>query len=92
MDIAVLSDDFFAERLRPNVCKIVLALDPSDSQSVWFDFILQSPIIFPIPQKRIVVDTSYVFWVEDGIVFRAAEDDVTVRLIIDVNMVQDLSP
>ena len=88
----MLSDDFIAERLRPNVCKIVLALDASTSPSVWFDFILQPPIIFPIPQKRIVVDTSYVFWVEDGIVVRAAEDDVTVSLIIDVSMVQDLSP
>ena len=42
MDVArMLSDDFIAERLRPDVCKIVLALDTADSQPVRFDFILQ---------------------------------------------------
>ena len=37
----MLSNDFVADRLRPNVCKIVLALDSADSQPVRFDFMLQ---------------------------------------------------
>ena len=38
----MLSGDFIAERLRPDVCKIVLALDAADLQPVRFDFILQA--------------------------------------------------
>ena len=34
-------DDFIDERFRPDVCKIVLALDAADFQPVRFDFILQ---------------------------------------------------
>ena len=37
----MLSDDFVAERHRPDVCKIVLALDTADSQPVRFDCIMQ---------------------------------------------------
>ena len=37
----MLSDDSVAERLRPDVRKIVVALDAADSQPVRFDFILQ---------------------------------------------------
>ena len=37
----MLSDDLAADRLRPNVCKIVLAIDAADLQPVRFDFILQ---------------------------------------------------
>ena len=37
----MLSDDCIAERLRPDICKIVLALDGADFQPVRFDFILQ---------------------------------------------------
>ena len=38
----MLSDDFIAERLRPDVCKIVLAVDAADFQPVRCGFILQS--------------------------------------------------
>ena len=38
----MFSDDFIAERFRPDVRKIVLALDTADSQPVRFDFILKS--------------------------------------------------
>ena len=34
----MLSDDFIAERLGPDVCKIILALDAADIQPVRFDF------------------------------------------------------
>ena len=37
----MLPDDSVVERLRPDVRKIVLALDATDSQPVRFDFILQ---------------------------------------------------
>ena len=37
----MLPDEFIAERLRHDVCKIVLALDAADFQPVRFDFILQ---------------------------------------------------
>ena len=40
----MLSDDFIAERFRPDVRKIVFALDTTDSQLVRFDFILQPQI------------------------------------------------
>ena len=43
----MLSDDFIAERLRPDVCKMVLVLDAVDSQPVPFDLLLQ-------PQMRLV--------------------------------------
>ena len=35
MDVAMLSDDFVAERFRPDVRKIVLPLDTADSQPVF---------------------------------------------------------
>ena len=38
----MFSDDFVAERFRPDVRKIVLALDTADSQPVRLGFILQS--------------------------------------------------
>ena len=59
----------------------------------------------PFPQQRIVVDryrSSHVdflttwfvasskFWVDDGMVVVAAEDDATVSLITDVSMVQQM--
>ena len=37
----MFSEDFIAERLRSDVCKIVLALDAADFHTVRFDFILQ---------------------------------------------------
>ena len=37
----IFSDDFIAERFRPGVRKIVLALDTADSQDVRFDVVLQ---------------------------------------------------
>ena len=38
----MFSEDFIAERFRPDVHEIVLALDAADSQPVRSDFILQS--------------------------------------------------
>ena len=40
----MFSNDFIAERFRPNVRKIVLALDTADSGPVRVDFILQPPM------------------------------------------------
>ena len=64
-------DDRIAERFRPDVRKIVFALDMADSQLVRLDFILQPQMrhacfMLPIPCRKGMLSVAFVSMVNTG--------------------------